>query len=77
MFSRHVLDVGRQDDPGMHALFVHRERWSRKARFGKRANRNGDMFCVALKFVVHGGTALRAEMKCGSASFVADADISR
>ncbi len=55
----------------MHSLLVHRERRSRKARLGKRPYRYGDVLCLTLELVVDGGTALRAEVKCDYASFVA------
>ena len=71
----HVLHRGQQTNPGMHALLVHGERRRRKARFGECSDRNCDIFFMSLARIVHRGTALRAEMECGSASFVTGADV--
>ena len=59
----------------MHALLIHRERRRWKARFGERSDWNCNVFFVDR--IVHGGTAFRAEVKCNSAPFVADADVRR
>jgi len=61
----------------MHALLIHRERWRWKARFGERAYWDCNAVFVTFGRVVHGGTAFRAEVKCSSAAFVANADIRR
>ena len=77
MLSRHVLHVGRQNNPGMHALLVDRKRGRWKAGIGKCSYWNGHELWVSLELVMHGGAALWAEVKCGLASCVAGADISR
>ena len=61
----------------MHTLLIHGERGCRKAGLGKRSDRDSDVLRVAFELVVHRGTALRAEMKSGLASLVADADMGR
>ena len=74
---RHVLHGGKQTDPRMHAIFIYRERWCWKARVGECSDWHCNVFFVTFNRIVHGGTAFRAEMKCDSASFVADADVRR
>lgn len=61
----------------MHAIFIYRERWRWKAGFGECPDRHCNVFFMTFDRIVHGGTAFRAEMKCDSASFVADADVRR
>jgi hypothetical protein len=74
---RHVLHGGKQTDPRMHAIFIYRARWCRKARFGECSDWHCNVFFVTLDRIMHCGAAFRAEMKCNSASLVADADVRR
>ncbi len=67
----HVLDSGRQADPGMHAIFVHGKQGDWEAGIGKRSDGDCNVFFVSLDLVVHGRPALRAEVKCDFASRVA------
>ena len=71
--SRHVLDVHRQTYPGMHAFFVNRKCWRRKAGLCEGADWDSDTFLS--DFIVHCCTADRAEVESDLAAFIADAYI--
>jgi hypothetical protein len=59
----------------MHALFVDRKSWGRKAWLCERAHRNCDMLFVTFDAIVYGGTAVRTEAKRCPGAVVAYANV--
>jgi len=61
--SAKVLNIDGYANPGMHALLIDRAaRWW-KVRIGESADGNGKHCFVTFEHVVHGRTAVRAEMR--------------
>ena len=76
MYSlRHVLNVGRQTNPGVLAFFVDRKVWLGEAGLGECADRNGYAVFATFDLVVDCCAAIRAEAECGFSSLVSDADV--
>ncbi len=70
-----VLDLFRQLNPRVLALFVDRYGRTWKSWFSKRANRYHDAVVSSFDLVVNGRTAKRAEVKSDLTSTVSDSDI--
>ena len=71
---RHSLNARRHEHPGVHSLFVDRERWRRELRVSERSDWNGDGVVKALQHVIDRGATLWAELEGDTSSFVSDSD---